>query len=161
VHLGGIPIPAREKRWAIGLYTGTSPLQLHPDPRAVSPVLSAADVTDVPARFVADPFMIQRDATWYVFFEVMNATSEQGDIGFATSQDGWTWHYGAVVLDEPFHLSYPYVFESAGTDYLVPESLQAESVRLYKADEFPTRWSFVRPLLRGRDLSDPSLVQYR
>ena len=160
VTLKGIPYPAREKQWSIGIYAGQSPFHLHPGPNAVNPVLSAADVTDVPATFVADPFMIKRDATWYMFFEVLNANTGQGDIGLATSSDGWKWRYGGVVLDEPFHLSYPHVFESGGVQYMVPESLQAQSIRLYRADEFPTRWTFVRPLLAGHDYSDPSLVHY-
>lgn len=160
VTLKGIPYPAREKQWSIGIYAGQSPFHLRPSSNAANPVLSAADVTDVPATFVADPFMIKRDAIWYMFFEVMNANTRQGDIGVATSGDGSKWRYGGVVLDEPFHLSYPYVFESGGAQYMIPESLQAQSVRLYKADLFPTRWTFVRPVLAGHDYSDPSLVRY-
>jgi hypothetical protein len=44
--------------WAIGLYCGATPLSLQPAHAASNPVITAADVTDVPALFVADPFMM-------------------------------------------------------------------------------------------------------
>ncbi len=57
--------------WSIGIYAGTSPLDLLPHGRS-NPVLTARDVTDVPAAFVADPFMIKNGPRWYMFFEVFN-----------------------------------------------------------------------------------------
>jgi len=35
------------------------------------PVLTAADIPDVSADFVADPFLLQRDGRWFLFFEIM------------------------------------------------------------------------------------------
>ncbi|HET9363828.1 MAG TPA: hypothetical protein VFP71_02460, partial [Candidatus Angelobacter sp.] len=53
--------------WSIGIYAGKSPLQLSPAAR--NPVISAGDVSDVSARFVADPFMLRVDGLWHMFFE--------------------------------------------------------------------------------------------
>lgn len=156
----GVPYVTREARWAIGVYQGPSPFALSPAPGIDNPVLSAAQVTDVPARFVADPFMIRQDATWFMFFEVLNAATMQGDIALATSADGRAWHYERVVLDEPFHLSYPYVLAWDDTYYLIPESAQAREVRLYRADEFPRRWQLAQTLLAGDPFCDPSLVHH-
>ena len=85
--------------------------------------------------------------------------TNQGDIGLATSNDGLSWTYKQVVLDEPFHLSYPYVFKWKNDYYMLPESRQAKSVRLYKAVDFPTKWSFVGTLLNG-SYGDPSIFRY-
>jgi hypothetical protein len=156
----GVPYPTRESRWAIGLYGGASPLRLAPDPAVTNPVLTAAQVTDVPARFVADPFLLRRDATWFLFFEVWNEATQRGEIAVARSPDARQWRYDGVVLAEPFHLSYPYVFESQDTVYLMPESAQARAVRLYRADPFPSHWSFVQTLLHGEAFSDPSIVEH-
>jgi len=156
----GLPYPTRETQWAIGIYTGPSPFQLLPPAALRNPVLSAAQVTDVPARSVADPFIVQQDGGWFMFFEVLNAATGAGDIAVASSADGRDWRYERVVLDEPFHLSYPYVFAWDDTYYLIPESAQAQAVRLYRADEFPTRWSFVATLLAGEAFSDPSIVRH-
>jgi hypothetical protein len=43
--------------WSIGIYTGDS-LILTPPSQIKNPVLTAHDVTDVRALFVADPFMV-------------------------------------------------------------------------------------------------------
>ena len=44
--------------WSIGIYAGRSPLQLAPLPKIINPVLTAWDVKDIPAQYVADPFML-------------------------------------------------------------------------------------------------------
>jgi hypothetical protein len=141
--------------WSISIYTGNSPFALAP--LQPDPVLTKDNVTDIRAAFVADPFMVRRDGTFYMFMEVMNAETRLGEIGLATSNDALSWTYQQIVISEPFHLSYPYVFEWEGEYYIIPESIDAGNVTLYKAGEFPTRWSKVASLVRGR-FADPSIV---
>jgi len=144
--------------WSIGIYTGDSPYRLAP--AKPGPVLTAADVNDVTADFVADPFMLRRDSRWHMFFEVMNRERAQGEIALATSDDdGLSWTYRQVVIKEPFHLSYPYVFEWRSECYMVPETLGAGAIWLYKADDFPIRWSRQRRLIDGSH-ADPSIVRF-
>ncbi|HEY1526975.1 MAG TPA: hypothetical protein VGH51_12110 [Candidatus Angelobacter sp.] len=151
---------SRPWTWSIAMYAGTSPLRLGPAPGAVNPVISAASVTDVPARFVADPFMVQADGLWHMFFEVLNNHSNKGDIGRATSRDGLTWHYERIVLQEPFHLSYPYVFRWNDDFYMTLETLGANAVRLYRAAPFPDRWILVKDMIPGPH-ADPSIFQHQ
>lgn len=135
--------------WSIGIFAGPSLSDLKPSPQAQNPVLSARDVTDVHAQFVADPFMIRAQDTWHMFFEVMNSQTGKGDIGLAASRDGLHWEYRQIVLSEPFHLSYPHVSCVDGNYFMIPESFEANSMRLYRADPFPLKWSYVRTLLEG------------
>ncbi|MGZ4829612.1 MAG: glucosamine inositolphosphorylceramide transferase family protein, partial [Candidatus Angelobacter sp.] len=72
---------SRPWTWSIAMYAGESPLRLATAPGVSNPVISAGDVTDVPARFVADPFMVTVDGLWHMFFEVLNNQSNKGDIG--------------------------------------------------------------------------------
>src|ERR1700686_2907713 len=72
---------SRPWKWSIAIYAGESPLRLASAPGASNPVLSAGDVTDVPARFVADPFMLRVDGRWHMFFAVLNNQSNKGEIG--------------------------------------------------------------------------------
>jgi len=141
--------------WSIAIYTGATPFDLKAGPN--TPVLTKSDVTDIPADFVADPFMLRRRHTWYMFFEVMHTETQLGQIGLATSNDGLTWTYDRIVLKEPFHLSYPYVFEYENEYYMLPESLNAGAVCLYKALDFPYNWSVVARLIEG-ELADPSIL---
>jgi hypothetical protein len=145
--------------WSIGIYSGDSPFQLAPAGGVSNPVLTNQDVPCVPAEFVADPFMIRVRGVWHMFFEVMNQQTKRGEIGLATSADVLRWAYQQIVLTEEFHLSYPYVFEWQGEYYLIPETLLANAVSLYKAQSFPTRWSYVGPLIEG-SCADPSIFYF-
>ncbi len=148
-------------RWSIGIYAGDSPFTLAPAPGVSNPVLTWHSVTDVFATLVADPFMLRIDGTWHMFFEIvtLRGASFVGVIGHATSRDALDWRYDRVVLAEPFHLSYPYVFEHGGDIFMIPESEQAGAVRLYRADPFPSRWTLVRELLKGPVLCDSSVFE--
>jgi hypothetical protein len=123
-------------------------------------VLSRKDVSDIRASGVADPFMLRVRDTWYMFFEVIHWQTGKGDIGFAISENGVEWKYQQIVLAEPFHLSYPYIFTWDNEYYLLPESRQANSIRLYKADHFPERWSLMLTLFEGRDYVDSSVFHF-
>ncbi len=145
--------------WSIGIYEGDSPLSLLPCKKAENPVMRADMVTDADAHFVADPFMIKNEAGWFLFFEVFNKQSGKGEIGVATSPNGLSWTYRNLVLREPFHLSYPYVFVWKGHWYMVPECFKAGSIRLYRAEAFPEGWLHIDNLLEG-SFADPSLVNH-
>lgn len=157
---GRLPFVRRPEQWAISIYEGPSPTELSPASSVRHPVLTAADVTDVDADFVADPFLFRRGEHWHLFFEVVNARSRGGEIAFATSVDGRVWTYECVVLAEPFHLSYPQVFAADDSVYMIPESQQAAGIRLYKATPFPYEWTPVATLLHDA-YHDPTLFRHR
>lgn len=160
IYLGrsrGIPLVAKKTIWSIGVLEGPSPLHLS-DPKTVTnPVLTAADVSDVRADFVADPFVVRADSVLHMFFEVMRAGGH-GDIGWATSQDGHRWSYQQIVLNEPFHLSYPHVFRWDGTYYMIPAATHSETTLLYEAVDFPHTWARADTLML-EELSDPTLFR--
>ena len=151
---------SRFQRWSIGIYIGDSPFTLRNPANIPNPVLTANDVSDLNAQFVADPFIIRRGESWYMLFEALDAISGRGKIACARSYDGIAWSYDRIVLEEPFHLSYPYVFAWQDCVYMVPESYQANAVRLYRANEFPGRWELVGELLTGRPFLDSSLLYH-
>lgn len=152
---GGAPVI-----WSIGIYSGPSPLALRPAPECSNPVLQADDVTDARAKFVADPFLVRHGERWCMFFEVLDQDRKLGSIAVAESDDGFRWSYIGIVLQEEFHLSYPFVFAWQGRHYMIPESLRADEVRVYCAESFPRRWSFAGSLIKGRH-ADPSLHRGR
>lgn len=147
--------------WSIGIYEGPTPFNLS-DPEEISnPVLTGKDVDDIDARFVADPFMLFKNGKYSMFFEVLNRETNQGDIGYAESEDGKNWDYKKIIIDEKFHLSYPYIFEWDNNYYLIPESHEDFSVRLYKAISFPIKWEYIGNLLSGYSYVDPSIFRYK
>jgi hypothetical protein len=146
--------------WSIGIYVGKSPCDLMAPGEVDNPVLTREHISDVPARFVADPFMLRVDHTYFMFFEVMNRHTGKGEVGLATSENAVHWTYQQIILQEPFHISYPYVFKWQHDYYMIPESYQTNAIRLYKAVDFPTRWSFVQNLLDGHDFVDSSFLAF-
>ena len=154
----GIPFVKKQQEWSIGIYQGNNPLEM--SSKINNPVLTKEDVTDIDALFVADPFMINVNSTWYMFFEVKNSYDYQTDIAYATSEDGLDWEYQEVVLNEQFPQSYPYIFEWEGEYYMLPESHVTNSIRIYRAWDFPRQWILEDILITGRSYVDPTIFRY-
>jgi len=160
IFIRGLPSVKKVERWSIGIYIGDSPTNVTQPTFFKNPIITYKNVTDVAARSVADPFMIYDNDTTYMFFEVKTEKTRLGQIGLAVSDDGLRWTYKEIVLKEDFHLSYPYVFKWQNEYYMVPETLQDRSVRLYKAGRFPFQWDFQMHLLSDVDFVDSSILNY-
>jgi hypothetical protein len=149
------------EEWSIGIYkmsidSGRLKISAFHDTR--NPVLTRKEIGGRKVLFAADPFIIPGEKGYYLFFEILK--DNKGCIGLAGSLDGITWEYKKVVLEEPFHLSYPHVFNYEGKYYMLPESRQERSVRLYQAVDFPAKWQLVKTLIQGKKFADPTLVRY-
>ena len=151
--------------WAIGIYKGPSPIKLLPLNGISNPILSAKDVTDIKARFVADPFMVRNQSGYFLFFEVLNDKRDTGEIAYAFSKDLTHWQYRNVILKERFHLSYPSVFFWDGHYYMIPECYKSGGIQLYQAQNFPDKWQHIRTIIKSTGrysaLVDPSIIHYQ
>ncbi|KAK8958468.1 hypothetical protein KSP40_PGU002589 [Platanthera guangdongensis] len=167
-------LPDGEGSWSIGIFYGKSPFALAPIELSnrsnekssawpvANPVLTCASVSSAgyPSNFVADPFLFIQDNTFYLFFETKTMATMQGDIGVARSLDqGASWEFLGIALDETWHLSYPYVFNYLDEIYMMPEGSKKGELRLYRATKFPLEWTFDRVLV-SKPLVDTSLVHY-
>jgi hypothetical protein len=163
-HLRKKAVRRSRETWAIGIYEGPSPHELKPAEGVVNPVLTASDVSDIRARFVADPFMVKADDGYYMFFEVLNDRRNLGEIGYAFSPDAKRWQYRSIVLRERFHLSYPYLFFWDGNYYMIPECARSGGIQLYRAVSFPQRWERISTIIPGdrerKAVVDPSIVHH-
>lgn len=144
--------------WSIGLLSGRS-LDTLAESKITNPIISAKDFSKWDGKAVADPFAIFRHGVWYVFFELFQHRTQNAVIGASSSRDLVNWVPLGVVLTQPHHLSYPFVFEHNGEVYMMPESKSANRVDLFRAVEFPHRWEFDRTILKGR-LMDCSMVHH-
>jgi hypothetical protein len=43
---------------------------------------------------------------------------------------------------------------------MIPDTYESDSLRLYKADTFPDKWSFVTKLVNGKNFVDPSIIRF-
>lgn len=122
------------------------------DVRRGEPLMSVPCLTSQlvwnPTIIEADPFLFVHGGRLHLFYESKGLFTP-GVIKMTSTADLRNWTEPQVVLREPFHLSYPWVFEEEGRMYMVPETGSQGSVRLYEAaDEGLTEFRFARELLR-------------
>ena len=99
-------------------------------------------------HWFADPILVDdEDRTW-LFYEAVKG--QKGHIEVVEVLDGCRVSDPTVILEDACHYSYPFVFSSQGTWYMIPESSAAEEVRLYRAISFPYTWELQTVLLRER-----------
>ena len=105
----------------------------------------------------ADPFPIEYHGTVYIFAEVFDYLKRRGRIGYTKLVNG-KWQPWKIVIDEPFHMSYPNVFEYNGEIYMIPETSADRTLRLYKAANFPDRWELAKIIDPNIALVDTTLT---
>ena len=99
-----------------------------------------------PILFRADPFLFVKGEELFLFYELQYGF-DCGQIAMIKTRDLIHWSKPIIVLRESFHLSFPFVFEDNNSIYMIPESQQNDTIRLYKANDDMTSFSFVRILL--------------
>ena len=117
-------------------------------------------IADPNNRFFADPVPISWQGRTFVFFEDLDHRTNKGTIS-AIEFDG-TGPVGEVipVLEEPWHLSYPFLIEHDGDLWMIPESSAHNDVPLYKCVRFPDKWERHSTLLSGFELADATITQH-
>jgi hypothetical protein len=121
-----------------------------------------ARATELPRRrghFYADPFVVARDGRHFLFTEDYERRTGRGRIFVHEIAEGRSREVG-VALAEPFHLSFPYLFEHAGELYMVPESAKDRSIRIYRCTRFPLGWELVRVAMRDVDAVDTMIFPF-
>lgn len=88
-----------------------------------------------------DPILFAHNNQTYLFLEAFDRYKNIGKIGcFKFDERKQKFTDFSLILDEPFHLSYPYVFELNGKIYMIPETRQASKIFIYECLEFPHKW---------------------
>lgn len=108
-------------------------------------------------RYYADPFLHQDGDDLYVFFE--DYDYRKGVISYLKFNKELVPYNNVPikVLEESYHLSYPYLYEENGELYMIPETGECGEIRLYKCIQFPNKWKFVKTLISSIIASDVQL----
>ena len=118
-------------------------------------------ITPPKDRFWADPFIVARDNKYYVFIEEFPYATQKGHISLIVMNKDGSFEPPVRVLEAPYHLSYPFVFEFESNHYLIPESSANRTVELYKCTAFPLKWEFQRNLMKNCEVVDTTLFQWQ
>lgn len=108
--------------------------------------------------FVADPFLFHWQGANWLFCETVGV-DWKGKIACFKEVNG-KWVNQGIVLENPWHMSYPQVFEEDGHIYMIPEqsALGKGNVSLYEATDFPRGW-VKRATLIDRPFADATLLR--
>ncbi len=135
--------------WQVGLCPGQASSLL--DAR-----LPAMQWIEAPAgHYFADPFLVEVRGRTFLFVEDWDRARRKGSIAAAELSEGRPGAFRRV-LEEHFHLSYPFVLETADGIFMIPEQGQSGAVHLYEAADFPWRWHRGPRLVEGAFV-DPTL----
>ena len=111
-------------------------------------------------RLWADPFIIERNNSYFVFFEEMLYKEQKGRIAVMEIDKNGKCHKPQKALERNHHLSYPFLFEEDDNLYMLPESSQNKSVDLYKCTDFPLGWEYSSNLLSNVEAADSTLFKH-
>lgn len=108
--------------------------------------------------YFADPFVITTQNDTYIFYESYNYKTGKGHIEVVRKSKGFK--KPKVALEEPFHLSYPFVFEHEGEVYCIPESNEANRLNLYRFNEKELKLEQECVLIEHIRAIDPTLIYH-
>lgn len=113
-----------------------------------------------PHHFAADPFVVTWQGRTIMFFEELDHRVGKGIIsGIEFNEQGPVGEI-FTVLEESWHLSYPFLIEDGGELWMIPECSATNEVMLYRCKRFPDQWERHATLLSGVELSDATITRH-
>jgi hypothetical protein len=117
-------------------------------------------VPDAGDHFYADPFPHHQQGRDVIFVEDYPHATGKAVISVVRFDGQGNALAPEPILEEPFHLSYPQVFDWRGQTWMLPEGSASGRLTLYRAARYPDRWSAETVLLEGCEVSDATLLEH-
>ena len=140
--------------WFMAVRKWDSTAELGGNMQLFKPVLAPPD------RFYADPFVFSSRGEDYVFFEDYRYHANKAVISCAKISESGALSEPIVVLDKPYHLSYPFLFEWQSSIYMIPESKANGTVEMYRAIDFPYKWELEKILMNNVLAVDATIFEH-
>ncbi|QIG79545.1 glucosamine inositolphosphorylceramide transferase family protein [Stakelama tenebrarum] len=93
-----------------------------------------------PLCYSADPFALPHEDGLCVFVEHFDYRTAKGVIDLIRLDDRYRIVERRTVLEESWHLSYPFIFYAEGAHWMLPEAADSGTLNLYRAARFPYGW---------------------
>jgi hypothetical protein len=115
-------------------------------------------IENPPHRYLADPFVINRDGKTFCFVEDYDMVEHRGHVSvYELGRDSAA--FIGVALAESFHLSFPYLFEHEGALFMCPETSGNRDIRVYRCISFPLSWRLEKVLMKDLTAVDTMLIE--
>lgn len=141
-----------EERWAV---------QYSLDSRIPSSYDGFHTLVPPPHTWWGDPQVAQQDDDFYIFVEELTLPRSRNHAHISVikvDQDGIQGP-PVTVIEQPYHMSYPFVFEWKGSHYMIPETSNARTIELYEATDFPYQWKPVKQIMNEVEAVDTTIVR--
>jgi hypothetical protein len=99
-------------------------------------------------RFWADPFLWSQGGKTFCLVEDLVYKANRAHIT-ALELDGTNVIERGIALKEPFHLSFPFLFQYKNELYMCPETAESRQIRIYRCVEFPLKWTLHRVVMNN------------
>ena len=109
-------------------------------------------------RFWADPFILKREDKYYIFFEELIYRENKGYICLIEMDEYGNYTEPIKILEQNYHLSYPFLIEDDHELFMIPESKQNNTIELYKCKQFPEKWELEKVLMKNIKAVDTSIL---
>lgn len=110
-------------------------------------------------HFYADPFLFEHEGRTWLFVEDWDWQVGKAIISAAPLAEDGSLGEMVPVLERPYHLSNPLVFAEGGEIYMIPETMAARQVEVYRCLEFPGRWELACTPLVDLDIADACVLR--
>ena len=111
-------------------------------------------------HFYADPFPLRWQGRDYLFFEDLDHKTAKGIISVVAFDEAGRPGPVMPVLEEPWHLSYPFLIEHRGNIFMIPESSNNSDIAIYRCVDFPLKWQRHSVLVAGVEAADATIVEH-
>ena len=115
-------------------------------------------IKNPPNHFLADPFVVSTENENYCFVEDYDYQTSRGCISVYKLTEKESKKVGEAIV-EPFHMSYPYVFEYQSKYYMCPETCENRDIRLYECESFPLKWKLKKIIMSGVTAVDSTIFE--
>tara|TARA_X000000950_G_scaffold271015_1_gene351541 strand:+ start:48 stop:1727 length:1680 start_codon:yes stop_codon:yes gene_type:complete len=124
------------------------------------PILSKSIIIKNPKNsFLADPFVIKHNNKTVIFVEDYSFKTRKGKIS-AYEINSKGYKKLGTVIEEEFHLSYPFLIEDKKDLFMVPETNQTKDIRIYRCLEFPLKWKLHKILISDVSAVDTNIFKF-
>lgn len=111
-------------------------------------------------RFWADPFLWRVNDEDFIIYEELPFNTMKGHISCIKLGKSLEILSNEVVLERPYHMSYPFLFEYDKQLYMLPETRHNHQVEVYRCERFPNKWEKAGTLIAGIDAVDATLLEF-
>lgn len=108
-------------------------------------------------KFWADPFVVTENDYHYIFVEEYLFETGKAHLSVLKLDNKGTLLSNERIIERPYHMSYPFIFELKDSYYMIPESKGDRNIQLYRCKNFPDKWEFVMDIMENIHATDTTL----